>query len=139
LCHDGELLDEWLGIRDFGWFLDPEGKQPISQKRVWAADIPGGIFTPLYTTGWDFHIEHCTFVVRLKIKNGMRRDRGLGYLALDVGHLDHCVKMMMEMNTPEKKGKDLNRVVLGAFGGGTEGFGLAGECYMPAVCQYGPD
>lgn len=138
LCHDPALLDEWMSLPDFGWYLDPKRKQRIPQDRVWAADIPGGVRTPLYTA-WDFHIEHCKFVMRLRIKNGMRRTTGLGYLPLDPGHMNHCIHLMTEINTPEKKSRELTKVVLGEFGGGTEGFGLAGECYMPAVCQYRPD
>ena len=130
LCHDPALLAEWMSLPDFGWHLDPKRTQRIPQEKVWAADIPGGVRTTLYTAQ-DFHVQHCKFVMRLRIKNGMRRNRGLGYLPLDPGHMNHCVHLMTEMNTPESRASELTQVILGEFGGGTEGFGLGGECYMP--------
>ena len=129
-CHDPELLAEWLRLPDFGWYLDPHRMQQIPQEKVWAAEIPGGVNTTLYTA-LDFHIQHCKFVMRLRIKNGMRKNRGLGYIPLDPGHMYHCLHLMTEENTAEAKSSELTQVILGKFGGGTEGFGLGGECYMP--------
>ncbi|KAI0160426.1 hypothetical protein GGR57DRAFT_519308 [Xylariaceae sp. FL1272] len=128
LCHDPELLEEWMKLPDFGWYLDPKKENRISQDRVWAADIPNGASTTLYTAQ-DFHIKHCTFVIRLRIKHTTRRHRGLGYITLDPAHMKHCVELMTEDVNP----KELTQVVLGNFGGGTYDFGLAGECYMPIL------
>jgi hypothetical protein len=132
LCHDPELLEEWLSLPDFGWYLDSKRKQHVPQEKIWAADIPGGVETTLYTAQ-DFHVQHCKFVMRLRVKNGMRKNRGLGYLPLDPSHMYHCIHLMTELNTLEAKSTELTQVILGKFGGGTEGFGLAGECYMPVV------
>jgi hypothetical protein len=117
-----------MKLPDFGWYLDPKKEHRIPQHRVWAADIPGGVLTTMYTPQ-DFHIKHCAFVMRLRIKHTTRRNRGLGYLPLDPGHMNHCVHLMTEEANP----KELTQVVLGNFGGGTSGFGLAGECYMPIL------
>ena len=130
LCHDPALRAEWMALPDFGWYLDPKRKRRISQDRVWAADIPGGVYTSLYTA-MDFHVQHCRFVMKLRVKNGMRRDRGLGYLPLDPAHMYHCVDLMAEFGASTTKASQLTKVNLGNFGGGTEGFGLAGECYVP--------
>ncbi|KAK5996705.1 hypothetical protein PT974_02045 [Cladobotryum mycophilum] len=130
LCHDPALVKEWLKLPDFGWYLDPKKKQRISQEKVWAADIPGGVMTELYTA-MDFHVQHCQFVMRLRIKHAMRKNRGLGYIPLDPSHMTHCLGLMTEEGLSEHKKKELTQVVLGKFGGGTEGFGLGGECYMP--------
>lgn len=132
LCHDPGMLAEWLRLPDFGWYLDPHRTQRIAQEKVWAADIPGGVHTPLYTS-LDFHFQHCKFVNRLSIKNGMRRNRGLGYIPLDPSHMLHCLELMTENKTSEARAKEVTQVVLGSFGGGTEGFGLGGECYMPIM------
>ncbi|RFU72110.1 hypothetical protein TARUN_10153 [Trichoderma arundinaceum] len=130
LCHDPGLLREWMKLPDFGWYLDPKRKHRIPQEKVWAADIPGGVMTPLYTV-MDFHVQHCKFVMRLRIKHAMRKNRGLGYIPLDPSHTLHCLNLITEEATPETKAKELTKVILGVFGGGTEGFGLGGECYMP--------
>ncbi|CAJ2508450.1 Uu.00g134760.m01.CDS01 [Anthostomella pinea] len=128
LCHDAALTKEWLSLPDFGWYLDAERTHKVPQDRVWAADIPGGVDTTLYTV-LDFHAQHCKSVMTLRIKHTTRRNKGLGYLPLDPGHMNHCIHLMTETPNP----KELTQVVLGKFGGGTEGFGLAGECYMPIL------
>jgi hypothetical protein len=128
LCHDPELRAEWLRLPDFGWWLDAQRTQPIPQERIWAADIPGGVHTEVFTPQ-AFHIEHCKFVMRLRVKHTTRRNRGLGYLPLDPGHMYHCLHIMTEDDDPTA----LTKVVLGEFGGGTSGFGLGGECYMPIL------
>ncbi|KAE9373179.1 hypothetical protein N431DRAFT_557358 [Stipitochalara longipes BDJ] len=127
LCHDPALLDEWLKLPDFGWY--DEYKHPISQERLWAGDIPGGPLAEFYTSK-NFHVQHCKFVMKLRIKNGMRKNRGLGYIPLDPGHMNHCVELM---TAPKPDPKELTKVVFGQFGGGTAGFGLASECYMPLL------
>ncbi|KAH7321831.1 hypothetical protein BKA65DRAFT_513072 [Rhexocercosporidium sp. MPI-PUGE-AT-0058] len=127
LCHDPALLAEWLKMPDFGWYH--ERKHRIPQERLWAGDIPGGPLTELYTSQ-NFHIQHCKFVMRLRIKNGMRKNRGLGYIALDPGHMNHCVELL---TAPKTDPKELTKVIFGRFGGGTSGFGLASECYMPLL------
>ncbi|KAI1323994.1 hypothetical protein F5Y16DRAFT_424426 [Xylariaceae sp. FL0255] len=128
LCHDPDLLEEWMQLPDFGWYLDPKKEIRISQDDVWAANIPNGVSTTLYTAQ-DFHIKHCTFVMRLRILHTTRRHRGLGYITLDPAHMKHCVELMTEDVNP----KELTQVVLGNFGGGAYDFGLAGECYMPIL------
>ncbi|KAI1820009.1 hypothetical protein F4861DRAFT_94908 [Xylaria intraflava] len=128
LCHDPSILKEWLELPDFGWYLDSKREQRIPQDRVWAADIPGGVNTTMYTAQ-NFHIQHCKFVMRLRVKHTTRRNRGLGYLPLDPSHMNHCIHLMTEEADPN----EMTQVILGKFGGGTEGFGLGGECYMPIL------
>jgi hypothetical protein len=52
------------------------------------------------------------------------RTVGLGLLALDQDHVEHCLDRLVNWNTPEIRGEQSETVYM-------TGFGLAGECYMP--------
>ena len=78
LCHDPALRAEWVNLPDFGWYLDSKRKQQIPQAKVWAADIPGGVLTPLYTA-MDFHVQHCNFVMSIGIQSLRYRHVGKRY------------------------------------------------------------
>ena len=109
------------------WVVRPA--QAPYPARLWAGDIPGGPLAEMYTSK-KFHVQHCKFVRRLRIKNGMQKNRGLGYILLDPCHMNCCLEMM---TVPKVNPKELIKVVFGQFGGGRTGFGLASEWCMPLL------
>lgn len=132
LCHDPDLLAEWMTLPDFGWYLDANRTQRIPQERIWASDIPGGVNTMIYTS-LAYHIEHCRFVFRLRIENSMRKNRGVGYLELAPSHLNHCLRQITIMDTPAFRESEVVEVIWGMFASGRGAFGYGGECYMPIL------
>lgn len=121
LCSDRQLLEEFWKLPDFYWYTDFNRTQPISQEMVWRGEIGQHQF--LFTQD-DFHWRHCEYVVRWLIKHGQSRSRGLGFLALDQSHVNHCFDEVSNRNTPEIRYDQTESVHIA-------GFGPYGECYMP--------
>lgn len=84
-------------------------------------------------TSLAYHIEHCKFVFRLRIENSMRKNRGVGYLELAPSHMNHCLRQMTVMDTPEFRKSEVVEVIWGMFESGRGAFGYGGECYMPVL------
>lgn len=56
-CYDGELVDEFdVLAKNFGYFLDAEGKEPVSYDEF--RKLQGKV---VQYTSWDQHITHCIF------------------------------------------------------------------------------
>jgi hypothetical protein len=120
LCTDPELLEEFAKFGDFGWYLDLKKTMPISQERVWAADI--GDHENVFVID-DFHWHHCEFVIKSSLKNALPHNRPVGFLTLNPDHVFHCYERVANWNTPElRNGTEIVRLF---------GFTLRGECYMP--------
>lgn len=99
ICSDQELREEWDAMPDFGWYLDPERTQKISQERVYRGD-PDVVGRSVYTSV-NYHLNHCIAVLRLRNKNSLRRDRGLTFHMLSHHHIEHCYDRFLDWLTPE--------------------------------------
>lgn len=108
-CSDPDLLTEFLKLPDFGWYLDENRTQPISQADVFAGRTGGRKI--LYTVD-DYHFRHCEFSLRSLIRNSVRRDVGLGFLLLDHEHMNHCMERVTYFNSPEIRQHPDETVVL---------------------------
>jgi hypothetical protein len=82
-CFDPGLVEQFLALRDWRWYLDAEGSQPID-----LGSVRSGGHAQLYVTQ-EYHIYHCTYMWR-KMHRAAAAGRPLdGYIG-DIAHTAHC-------------------------------------------------
>ncbi|KAK3312966.1 hypothetical protein B0H66DRAFT_485102 [Apodospora peruviana] len=87
-CFDGELMADFLALRDWRWYVDPDGTQMAD-----AAAAARGEYDRLYVTQ-EYHMYHCTYMWR-KMHRAIRYRRPLdGYIA-NMEHTAHCEAMLV--------------------------------------------
>lgn len=106
LCSDERLYEEFIGLPDFGWYMDPERTIRLPQEKVWQGE--GGAST--YTVD-DFHYRHCEYILKSLFKNGQSDVRGLGFKLVDQEHLYHCLDRLVNYNTPEIRNAPTEQVI----------------------------
>jgi hypothetical protein len=74
-----------------------------------------------------------TLLSRLRFANGMLRNRGLSWSALDPEHLVHCLNRVAVTDTPKNRKSVTTEVRLTDFDGRSETPWQGGECYMPIL------
>ncbi|KAL5358892.1 hypothetical protein BJX96DRAFT_147421 [Aspergillus floccosus] len=89
-CFDEGLMNELLGLRNWTWHRDAEGKHPVDE-----AFARSGDYEFLYTS-MRYHVMHCVYVMKKLHRSLLSGDvRHIdGYMA-STHHTDHCLQMMM--------------------------------------------
>lgn len=84
-------------------------------------------------TNEEWHFTHCLFMLKLRFSNGLLRNRGLSWSALDPVHLAHCLNRVSASDTPRGRKKVNTGVAYTDFDGRSETPWVGGECYMPIL------
>lgn len=95
LCHHPSQLHSALSSTNFTFFLDEELTQLIP-----TSQIHSGYYPQHYIwTQPSFHSVHCGYMWNRQIK-AWNEGGGIDSESADVMHTGHCVKTMLEPNTP---------------------------------------
>jgi len=91
-CYDAELSAEFDHYREWRWWRDDNGTQPVAYELVAAGD-----FAELYVS-WGYHLRHCTTMWKKLHRALLRLEEGVGAVDSYVGsyqHTLHCEKMFL--------------------------------------------
>lgn len=87
-CFDGELMNDFLSLRNWVWYRDQSGSEtadPVAVAR--------GQYDQLFVTQ-EYHMYHCTYMWR-KMHRAVQRGLPLdGYIG-SMGHTEHCEEMLV--------------------------------------------
>ncbi len=101
-CYDASLIDSFLALDDWTWYLDANGTNPV----VFDVVITGS-HEYLYVS-WDYHRWHCTYMWR-KMHRAILSQNGSGRggekLLLDTyindpEHTEHCEGVLLNRTVP---------------------------------------
>jgi hypothetical protein len=82
-CFDQGLVDQFLALHDWRWYLDAAGSQPVD-----IDSVRSGVHAQLYVTQ-EYHMYHCTYMWR-KMHRAAGAGRPLdGYIG-NMSHTAHC-------------------------------------------------
>ena len=82
-CFDKELVDDFLALKDWNWYLDARG-----QRIADSASVIAGDYDMVYVKN-EYHMYHCTFLWR-KMHRATLAGKVLdGYIG-DMHHTAHC-------------------------------------------------
>lgn len=96
-CFDGELMTEFLSLRNWTWWFDTAGEHSVPLDKV-----ASGRYTNLYVT-WEYHLAHCTFMWK-KMHRAISQQRPLDSYIGNFNHTVHCERMLLNhMNLLEDK------------------------------------
>ena len=88
-CFDKELVDDFLALRDWSWYLDAGAQQTAD-----FASVAAGAYDELYVTQ-EYHMYHCTYMWR-KMHRAILAGRVLdGYIG-DMHHTAHCELQILD-------------------------------------------
>ncbi|KAK5994537.1 hypothetical protein PT974_05015 [Cladobotryum mycophilum] len=87
-CFDGELVDEFLALQNWTWWLDAYGNQEVPLETVAL-----GVYSPLFVT-WEYHLFHCTYMWR-KMHRAVLNGAPLDSYVLNLDHTLHCGHMLL--------------------------------------------
>lgn len=88
-CFDRELMNQFLAIRDWKWYLDTEGRQTVD-----LASVAAGQYDQLYVTQ-EYHMYHCTYMWR-KMHRAIAAGAVVdGYIG-DIHHTAHCEMQILD-------------------------------------------
>lgn len=96
-CHDKELLDDFLSLRNWTWYHDIKATQVADEHLVHQ-----GKFDHLYVT-WEYHKVHCAYMWRKLHRAMMSGSRVDGYIG-NSNHTRHCLGQL------DQRGIDLQSV-----------------------------
>ncbi|ETI25969.1 hypothetical protein G647_02746 [Cladophialophora carrionii CBS 160.54] len=82
-CFDGELLEDFLALRDWEWYLDAAATEAADKDAV-----AQGRHDEVFVTQ-QYHIYHCTYMWRKMHRAFLAGDVLDGYIA-DTHHTAHC-------------------------------------------------
>lgn len=88
-CFDEPLIEDFLGQRNWTWYLDGHGQQKANE-----ADVRNGIHNEVYVS-WEYHLMHCTYMWRKMhwaVLQGL--DSLDGYIG-NPAHTEHCGEMLL--------------------------------------------
>ncbi|KAJ5083622.1 hypothetical protein N7456_013049 [Penicillium angulare] len=86
-CYDGDLTEEFLGLKDWEWFVDSDGSS-ASRDTV----MEGG-YDELYVS-WEYHLLHCTYAWR-KMHRAILSGRPMDNYIAKYNHTAHCEHMLL--------------------------------------------
>ena len=100
-CAEPELTKEFLGLRNWTWWVDANKTTPVPFD-----EVAWGDHTELYVTR-EYHMYHCTYMWR-KLHRGLLRGQsnteGRGVVDTYIGqygHTAHCEMMLLGMEGDE--------------------------------------
>lgn len=92
-CFDQELVNQFLAIRDWKWYLDTEGQQTVD-----LASVAAGQYEQLYVTQ-EYHMYHCTYMWRKMHRALLAGNVVDGYIG-DIHHTAHCEMQILDRSRP---------------------------------------
>jgi len=90
-CYDAVLVDDFLAVEPWEWFLDPLGTQPVLLEAV-----QRGEGSEMYVS-WRYHIVHCVFMWQ-KLHRALDNGRVIDAYIGNYNHTSHCGHMLMMEN-----------------------------------------
>lgn len=88
-CFDKELVDEFLALRDWNWYLDAGAQQTAD-----FVSVAAGEYDELYVTQ-EYHMYHCTYMWRKMHRAILAGDVLDGYIG-DMHHTAHCEMQILD-------------------------------------------
>ncbi|KAH7364355.1 hypothetical protein BKA65DRAFT_472690 [Rhexocercosporidium sp. MPI-PUGE-AT-0058] len=88
-CFDEELTNRFLELREWEWFLDPEGVQPADM-----ALLHAGEYDVLHGT-WEYHMYHCTYLWR-KMHRAFLGGQVLDGYVGSMRNTEHCEQVLLQ-------------------------------------------
>lgn len=89
-CFDRELMEEFLGLRQWTWYTDKDGQTVASE-----LNIREGKYNEIFVS-WEYHLVHCTYMWRKMhralLQGGL--DAVDGYIG-SLHHTEHCSNMLL--------------------------------------------
>lgn len=89
-CFDRDLMEEFLGLRQWTWYTDKDGQTVANE-----VDIREGQYNEIFVS-WEYHLVHCTYMWR-KMHRALLQG-GLeavdGYIG-SLHHTEHCSNMLL--------------------------------------------
>ena len=106
-CHDKELAEEFLSLRQWEWFatLPADNNQTDTfedQHRDGRDEVPTAVPLEVVQQGenerlyvtWRYHLYHCTYMWR-KLHRAMQKGSPVdGYIG-EYAHTEHCERMLL--------------------------------------------
>ncbi|KAK2049012.1 hypothetical protein LZ31DRAFT_572851 [Colletotrichum somersetense] len=114
LCVDKELVENFINSHQWEWYDD----ELLTQRAIHDMVLRGFGNKDAFTID-DFHFRHCEYIMKLLFRSVIRQSRGIGLLALQEEHLEHCLDILINKNTPELRNAWNEHVV----------FTSSAECY----------
>ncbi|KAI1264370.1 hypothetical protein F5Y18DRAFT_436771 [Xylariaceae sp. FL1019] len=92
-CYDADLVETFEATRNWQFYLDEEGKHPISHE-----ELIGGHGNNLWVS-WEYHLRHCLFMwIKLHravlAKNDPSQPQIDSYIA-SLNHTNHCATILL--------------------------------------------
>lgn len=94
-CYDDELIESFLALNDWRWYLDANATETVAFD-----DVMTGRYEYLYVS-WNYHRWHCTYMWRKMHRAIMGRNNKTGSSLLldtyinDPEHTDHCERVLL--------------------------------------------
>ena len=88
-CFDQELVDDFLALKDWQWYLDAGAQQTAD-----LASVAAGAYDELYVTQ-EYHMYHCTYMWRKMHRAMLAGDVLDGYVG-DMHHTAHCEMQLLD-------------------------------------------
>lgn len=88
-CFDKELVDEFLALKDWNWYLDAGAQQTAD-----FVSVAAGAYDELYVTQ-EYHMYHCTYMWRKMHRAILAGDVLDGYIG-DMHHTAHCEMQILD-------------------------------------------
>ena len=88
-CFDPDLVDDFLALKDWQWYLDAGARRTADP-----ASVAAGAYEELYVTQ-EYHVYHCTYMWR-KMHRAILAGQVLdGYIG-DMHHTAHCEMQILD-------------------------------------------
>jgi hypothetical protein len=88
-CHDQELINEFLHLKDWTWYTSIDDTEPAPRE-----DVLAGKYDHLYVS-WEYHRYHCTYAWR-KLHRAVLRDGFVDSYIGSYDHTGHCEAMLVK-------------------------------------------
>jgi hypothetical protein len=92
-CFDRELMEDFLALRRWEWFMDNEGVGIADVASVFA-----GSYDELYVTE-EYHLYHCTYMWK-KMHRAVLGGNPLDSYIGNIKHTEHCEMMLIDKERP---------------------------------------
>ncbi|KAI8948266.1 hypothetical protein F4801DRAFT_557756 [Xylaria longipes] len=92
-CYDSDLVDTFEATRNWEYYADPEGTQPISHE-----ELVGGHANHLWVR-WEYHLRHCMFMwmkfQRAVLAKGNPDLPQIDSYIANLNHTNHCATILL--------------------------------------------
>ncbi|TGJ81224.1 hypothetical protein E0Z10_g7538 [Xylaria hypoxylon] len=92
-CYDSDLVDTFEATRNWEYYADPKGTQPISRE-----ELVGGHGNNLWVS-WEYHLRHCMFMwmklQRAVLAKGNPDLPQIDSYIASLNHTNHCATILL--------------------------------------------